>query len=56
MHRIIAPGTEKSKLKNVWFTELGADRIGTVNVSHPRTVKLSKKRKWSIKFSKKRKA
>ena len=37
MHRIIAPGTERSKLKNIWFTELGADRIGTV--------KLSKKRK-----------
>ena len=47
MHRIIAPGTERSKLKSVWFTELGTDRIGTVE--------LSKKRKGSIKFWKKRK-
>ena len=50
MHRIIAPGTERSKLKSVWFTELGTDRIGTI--------KFWKKRKGTtrIKFSKKRKA
>lgn len=60
MHRIIAPGTERSKLKSVWFTELGTDRIGTVELSKKRkgSIKFWKKRKGTtrIKFSKKRKA
>ena len=63
MHRIIAPGTERSKLKKVWFTELGTDRIGSVKLSMKRkgdkgTIKFWKKRKGTtrIKFSKQRKA
>ena len=60
MHRIIAPGTERSKLKKVWFTELGTDRVGTVELSKKRkgTIKFWKKRKGTtrIKFSKQRKA
>ena len=38
MHRIIAPGTERSKLDNVWFTELGSDRVGTVKLSKKRNL------------------
>ena len=60
MHRIIAPGTDYSKLKDIWFTELGTDRVGTVELSKKRkgTIKFWKKRKGTtrIKFSKKRKA